>query len=120
MSPPSVQDNPSRHRFEIEIQGKLSWAEYTLGEGTITFTHTPSIAAMEEMNGTAHFLFGRALMGDAGQAAQSCAAWTRARDVLAAGYRYLGNVPRVDQADDVDAHLAKSAGLTAQPESSAP
>jgi uncharacterized protein len=40
MTPPSVQDNPGRHRFEIEVQGKLSWAEYTLGEGTITFTHT--------------------------------------------------------------------------------
>jgi predicted GNAT family acetyltransferase len=40
MSPPSVQDNPGRHRFEIEVQGKISWAEYLLGEGTITFTHT--------------------------------------------------------------------------------
>jgi predicted GNAT family acetyltransferase len=40
MSPPPVHDNPARHRFEIEVQGMMSWAEYTLGEGTITFTHT--------------------------------------------------------------------------------
>ena len=40
MSPPSVHDNPGRHRFEIEVQGAVSYAEYTLGEGTITFTHT--------------------------------------------------------------------------------
>jgi predicted GNAT family acetyltransferase len=40
MSPPSVHDNPSRRRFEIELEGAVSYAEYTLGEGTITFTHT--------------------------------------------------------------------------------
>lgn len=40
MSPPSVHDNPGRHRFEIELGGAISYAEYSLGEGTITFTHT--------------------------------------------------------------------------------
>jgi len=35
-----VHDNPARSRFEIEVDGLVSWAEYTLGEGTITFTHT--------------------------------------------------------------------------------
>ncbi len=40
MSPPSVHDNPGRQRLEIELEGALSYAEYTLGEGTITFTHT--------------------------------------------------------------------------------
>jgi predicted GNAT family acetyltransferase len=37
---PSVHDNPGRHRLEIEIEGAVSYAEYTLGKGTITFTHT--------------------------------------------------------------------------------
>jgi predicted GNAT family acetyltransferase len=37
---PVVRDNPSRSRFEIDIDGLVSYAEYTLGEGTITFTHT--------------------------------------------------------------------------------
>ncbi len=35
-----VDDNPSRNRFELELDGLVSYAEYTLGEGTITFTHT--------------------------------------------------------------------------------
>jgi predicted GNAT family acetyltransferase len=40
MSLPSVHDNPGRQRFEIELHGAMSYAEYTLGRGTITFTHT--------------------------------------------------------------------------------
>jgi len=35
-----VHDNPSRSRFEIDVDGLVSYAEYTLGDGTITFTHT--------------------------------------------------------------------------------
>ena len=37
---PAVRDNPARSRFEIEVDGLVSWAEYALGEGTMTFTHT--------------------------------------------------------------------------------
>jgi uncharacterized protein len=43
MSQPSaleVRDNPTRSRFEIEVDGLVSWAQYTLGDGTMTFTHT--------------------------------------------------------------------------------
>jgi predicted GNAT family acetyltransferase len=36
----AVHDNPRRHRFEAEVDGTLSYAEYELGPGTITFTHT--------------------------------------------------------------------------------
>ena len=36
----AVHDNPGRHRFEAEVEGVLSYAEYVLGDGTITFTHT--------------------------------------------------------------------------------
>jgi hypothetical protein len=85
---------------------------------TITFTHTPSIASMEEINGTAHYLLGRALM-DGASRAQGCDAWTRAHDALAVGYRYLEKVPPVDQADDVDARLAKSAARATQEADSA-
>jgi len=35
-----VHDNPSRRRLEIEFEGAVSYADYVLGEGTITFTHT--------------------------------------------------------------------------------
>ncbi|MGA8707652.1 MAG: GNAT family N-acetyltransferase [Steroidobacteraceae bacterium] len=36
----AVHDNPQRHRFEAEVEGRMSFAEYELGRGTITFTHT--------------------------------------------------------------------------------
>jgi predicted GNAT family acetyltransferase len=36
-----VRDNPDRHRFEIDLgDGAFAIAQYTLSEGTITFTHT--------------------------------------------------------------------------------
>jgi hypothetical protein len=35
-----IRDDPSRSRFELELDGAVSYAEYTLGDGTITFTHT--------------------------------------------------------------------------------
>jgi hypothetical protein len=80
---------------------------------TITFTYTPSIAAMEEMNGIAHYLLGRALT-DAANRAQSCALWTSAHEALAAGFRYIEGVPQVDEADDVDARLTKAAAVATQ------
>ena len=36
----AVHDNPGRRRFEAEFEGQLSYAEYVLGDGTMTFTHT--------------------------------------------------------------------------------
>ena len=36
----TIRDNSSRHRFEAELEGKISFAEYELGDGTIAFTHT--------------------------------------------------------------------------------
>lgn len=35
-----ISDNTGRQRFEAVIDGAVSYAEYTLGTGTITFTHT--------------------------------------------------------------------------------
>jgi predicted GNAT family acetyltransferase len=36
----SVVDNPSKHRFELELQGERAIATYTLKGDTITFVHT--------------------------------------------------------------------------------
>ncbi|HXR18801.1 MAG TPA: GNAT family N-acetyltransferase [Steroidobacteraceae bacterium] len=36
----TIRDNPSRQRFETEVDGSVSYAEYQLGDGTIAFTHT--------------------------------------------------------------------------------
>lgn len=35
-----VQDNPEKSRFEIESEGAIAVAEYTVKNGVITFTHT--------------------------------------------------------------------------------
>ena len=35
-----VRDNPQHHRFEAEVDGHLAIADYRLGDGVITFTHT--------------------------------------------------------------------------------
>jgi len=36
-----VRDNPEKHRFEIDLgNGSFAFAEYTLSEGKIVFTHT--------------------------------------------------------------------------------
>ena len=37
----TVRDNPDRRRFEIDLgDGQFAFAEYTLPEGKIMFTHT--------------------------------------------------------------------------------
>lgn len=38
---PQVRDNPDKRRFEIDLgDGSFAFAEYTLPEGKIMFTHT--------------------------------------------------------------------------------
>lgn len=45
---PIVRDNAARHRFEIDLEdGSFAFAEYTLPEGKIMFTHTEVPAAHE-------------------------------------------------------------------------
>jgi len=40
-TPPRVVDNSNRRRFEIDLgDGSFAFAEYTLPEGKIIFTHT--------------------------------------------------------------------------------
>jgi hypothetical protein len=36
----SVQNNPARERYELEIEGHLAAAYYQLSDGIITFIHT--------------------------------------------------------------------------------
>ena len=39
--PCAVRDNPDKHRFEIDLgEGAIAFAQYTLPEGKIMFTHT--------------------------------------------------------------------------------
>jgi uncharacterized protein len=40
MTANDVRDNPSGHRFELEIDGHTSVVHYSLAPGAITFTHT--------------------------------------------------------------------------------
>jgi hypothetical protein len=35
-----IKDNPAKHRFETEVEGRLAVAEYALDGDMITFTHT--------------------------------------------------------------------------------
>jgi uncharacterized protein len=38
--PATVRDNPARHRYELEVEGHVAFAEYGLAAGVITFIHT--------------------------------------------------------------------------------
>jgi len=38
--PDDVRDNPTHHRFELDVDGHLAVAYYKLSPGEITFTHT--------------------------------------------------------------------------------
>ena len=42
-----VRDNPSRSRFELEIDGAAAIAEYRLDGAVITFTHTEVPPALQ-------------------------------------------------------------------------
>lgn len=35
-----IQDNPEAQRFEVEVEGRMAFAEYRLPEGSILFSHT--------------------------------------------------------------------------------
>ncbi len=36
----SVRDNPSRHRFEIDVDGVIAFSVYRHEPGVVTFVHT--------------------------------------------------------------------------------
>jgi uncharacterized protein len=38
--PATVTNNAARNRYELEVEGHLAVAVYTLGPGVITFVHT--------------------------------------------------------------------------------
>jgi predicted GNAT family acetyltransferase len=35
-----VRDNPALHRYELDVEGHVAFAEYRLAPDTITFVHT--------------------------------------------------------------------------------
>lgn len=35
-----IRNNTDRHRFELDVDGHIAFADYELTPGTITFTHT--------------------------------------------------------------------------------
>ena len=76
--------------------------------GWLANARAPSIAALNEMNGIAHYQLGRVYLGQAA-AAPSCALWTQAPESLATGYSYLSRTPRDPRADPSDGRLAESA-----------
>ena len=38
--PAPVRDNPARHRYELEGEDHVAFAEYRLATGVVTFIHT--------------------------------------------------------------------------------
>ena len=42
-----IRDNPEAGRFEVEVEGRLAYAEYRLPEGSILFSHTEVPAELE-------------------------------------------------------------------------
>jgi len=44
--PATVRHNPARNRYELEMDGHLAVAVYTLAPGVITFVHTEVPAAL--------------------------------------------------------------------------
>jgi hypothetical protein len=79
-----------------------------LGDRGLLNVRTASVAALDEMNGTAHYLLGRAYLDHAAQM-PTCAIWTAARDALASGSTSLGRPPQLELTDPADRRLAASA-----------
>jgi len=46
--PDEVRDNPTLHRYELDVEGHIAFAEYRLTPDTITFVHT---VVPEELSG---------------------------------------------------------------------
>jgi len=41
-----VRDNKSRHRFELDVEGAMAFANYRLAPGSVIITHTETPAAL--------------------------------------------------------------------------
>jgi predicted GNAT family acetyltransferase len=46
MNSRDVRDNAELHRFELDVEGQIAFAEYHLDEGVITFVHTKTPTAL--------------------------------------------------------------------------
>jgi hypothetical protein len=100
--------------FAAQLPGaSIDWSHVLTDPagGWIANLRAPSVAALAEMNGIAHYQLGRVYrvyLGEA-TAAPSCALWTQASESLATGYSYLTHTPQDPRADPSDARLAESA-----------
>ncbi len=57
----AVRDNPEKSRFELDLDGYISVADYVLDDGVMTFTHTETPPALQG-HGAASRLIHGALM----------------------------------------------------------
>jgi hypothetical protein len=102
--------------FAARLPHSVNWSDVLAldwsGHGLLDI-RTASVAALDEMNGIAHYLVGSAYLMRAAQS-PTCALWTTAHDELATGYMSLKRLPAVALADPSDARLASAAGELTQ------
>jgi hypothetical protein len=102
--------------FAARLPHAVDWSDVLAldrdGHGLLD-VRTASVAALDEMNGIAHYQLGRAYLDRATQT-RTCALWTAAHDVLATGHASLARMPAVALADPSDARLAASSSQLAQ------
>jgi uncharacterized protein len=46
MAPGTVRDNKAKHRFELDVEGAMAFANYRLAPSTVTITHTETPRAL--------------------------------------------------------------------------
>jgi predicted GNAT family acetyltransferase len=46
MTTAGVRDNKSQHRFELDVEGAVAFANYRLGPGSVIITHTETPPAL--------------------------------------------------------------------------
>ncbi|MDJ0447701.1 GNAT family N-acetyltransferase [Methylocystis sp. JR02] len=57
----AVRDNPAQSRFELDLDGSMALAEYTLDDGVMTFTHTETPPARQGRGAASKLIHGALL-----------------------------------------------------------
>ncbi|BDV34747.1 GNAT family N-acetyltransferase [Methylocystis iwaonis] len=57
----AVRDNSARSRFELDLDGSMALAEYTLTDGVMTFTHTETPPALQGRGAASKLIHGALL-----------------------------------------------------------
>jgi uncharacterized protein len=58
---PAVRHNPGKSRFELDIDGSLSLAEYVLEDGVMIFTHTKTPPELQGRGAASKLIHGALL-----------------------------------------------------------